>query len=94
MPSFEKFSKVALKVGPIVVIIVAIVVVPSYLAQGKNKFTYGASSMASSEKTQIGRDTKKIDDTFGKSNQVVFIVPSDDPVEEKKSEKRLIILKV
>ena len=39
--------------------------------------------MASSEKTQIGRDTKKIDDTFGKSNPVVFIVPSDDPVDEK-----------
>ena len=47
-----------------------------------------------SEKTQIGRDTKKIDDTFGKSNPVVFIVPSDDPVDEKKLEKKLIILKV
>ena len=35
MPSFEKFSKIALKIGPIVVIIVAIVVYPSYLAQGK-----------------------------------------------------------
>lgn len=83
MPSFEKFSKIALKVGPIFVIIVAIVVYPAYLAQGKNNFTYGASSMASSEKTQIGKDTKKIDDTFGKSNQIVFIVPADDPVDEK-----------
>ena len=36
--------------------------------------------MASSEKTQIGKDTKKIDDTFGKSNQIVLIVPADDPV--------------
>ena len=59
MPSFDKFSKVALKLGPIFVIIVAILVYPAYLAQGKNNFTYGASSMASSEKTQIGRDTKK-----------------------------------
>ena len=84
MPKFDKFSKVAMKVGPIVVIIVAIIVGPSYLAQGKNNFNYGASAMASSEETPLGRDTKKINDTFGKSNQLVLIVPEDDPVDEKK----------
>lgn len=55
MPSFDKFSKVALKLGPIFVIIVAILVYPAYLAQGKNNFTYGASSMASSEKKNTNR---------------------------------------
>lgn len=89
MPKFDKFSKFAMKVGKVVVIIVAIIVVPSYIAQRKNNFTYGASSMASSEETPLGRDTKKINDTFGKSNQLVLIVPEDNPVDEKKIGEKL-----
>lgn len=83
MPKFDKFSKFALKIGPLVVIGVLIAVWPAYLAQGKNQFSYGASSMASGEDTSMGRDTKKIDDVYGKSNQLVLLVPSDNPVAEK-----------
>lgn len=83
MPKFDKFSKLALKIGPLVVVIVLLVVGPAYLAQGKNQFSYGASSMASGEDTSVGRDTKKIDDIYGKSNQLVLLVPADNPVDEK-----------
>ncbi len=83
MPKFDKFSKFALKIGPLVVIFVLIAVGPAYLAQGKNQFSYGASSMASGEDTSIGIATKKIDDVYGKSNQLVLLVPADNPVAEK-----------
>lgn len=83
MPSFDKFSNFAIKIGPAVVIIVAILVLPCYLAQGKNSFTYGSSSMASSEETELGKDNKKINDAFGKSNHLVLIIPANDPVAEK-----------
>ena len=83
IPKFDKFSKFALKIGPFIVIFVLIVIGPSYLAQGKNQFSYGASSMSSGEETIVGRDTKKIDDVYGKSNQLVLLVPSSNPVAEK-----------
>ena len=84
MPSFEGLGKLSMKIGPIVIIIVMLIVVPSYIAQGKNNFVYGASSMSSSEETDIGRDTKKIDDTFGKSNKLVFLLPKEKSELEKK----------
>ena len=83
MPKFDKFSKFALKIGPLFVILILIAVGPAYLAQGKNAFSYGASSMASGEDTSIGIATKKIDDAYGKSNQLVLLVPADNPVAEK-----------
>jgi predicted RND superfamily exporter protein len=83
IPKFDKFSKFALKIGPFIVIFVLIVIGPAYLAQGKNQFSYGASSMSSGEETIVGRDTKKIDDVYGKSNQLVLLVPSSNPVAEK-----------
>lgn len=89
MPQFEKFSKLALKIGPLIVVIVLLAIVPAYLAQGKNEFSYGASSMASDEDTDVGRDSKKIDDVYGKSNQLVLLVPSDDPVSEESIEAEI-----
>ncbi|MGL5692801.1 MAG: efflux RND transporter permease subunit [Peptostreptococcaceae bacterium] len=83
MPSFEKFSDISLKIGPVVVVIIMLVIGPSFIAQGKNSFTYGASSMSSSEETEIGRSTAKINDIFGKSNQLVFLLPVEKSSLEK-----------
>ena len=83
MPSFNKFSKFSMKIGPIVLIVIALSVVPSYLAQSKNHFTYGASSMASDEESDVGKAIIETDNAFGKSNHLVFIIPSGNEASEK-----------
>lgn len=83
MPSFNKFSKFSMKIGPVVLIVVALSVVPSYLAQSKNHFTYGASSMASDDESDVGKAIIETDNIFGKSNQLVFMIPANDVASEK-----------
>lgn len=83
MPSFNKFSKFSMKIGPVVLIVVALSVVPSYLAQSKNHFTYGASSMASDDESDVGKAIIETDNIFGKSNQLVFMIPANDAAGEK-----------
>lgn len=83
LPSFKKFSKLSMKIGPIVVIVVCLLIGPAFLAQGKNNFTYGASSMSNGEDTELGKDAAKINELYGKSNQLVLLVPSNDEVAEK-----------
>ncbi|MGL5312094.1 MAG: efflux RND transporter permease subunit [Peptostreptococcaceae bacterium] len=83
LPKFDKFSKLSMKIGPLAIIIVCLVTGPAFLAQGKNNFSYGASSMSSGEETELGRDTAKINELYGKSNQFVLMIPSKDEVAEK-----------
>jgi len=83
MPNFKKFSKFSMKIGPIVLIVIALSVVPSYLAQSKNHFTYGASSMASDDESDVGKAIIETDNIFGKSNQLVFMIPANDAAGEK-----------
>ena len=90
MPSFKKFGKFSMKIGPMVVVIIMLILLPCYIAQGKNSFTYGASSMSSGEDTEIGRDTAKINNEFGKSNQLVFLLPREKSSLEKEFGEKLL----
>lgn len=83
LPSFDKFSKLSMKIGPLAVIIVCLVTGPAFLAQSKSQFTYGTASMSTDEETELGKDTAKINELYGKSNQFVLIIPSKDEVAEK-----------
>ena len=83
MPSFENLGNLSMKIGPIVVALIILIVAPCYISQGKSNFTYGASSMASGEETEIGRDTIKTNNIFGKSNALVFLLPRDKTSLEK-----------
>ncbi len=74
MPSFEKLSKAVFKVSTPVILIFAILLVPCYIAQGKNSFRYGQSGIYG-KGTQLGDDTEKIENIFGQSNLVAIMVP-------------------
>jgi predicted RND superfamily exporter protein len=63
-----------------VLIIVALLIVPSYLAQRNNIFSYGTSSLATASRS--GVDTKAIDDEFGRQTVIVLLVPRGDPARE------------
>ncbi len=59
-----------------------IVLVPSYLGSNENRFYYGASKIFGPE-TQLGADTEKIQDIFGKSDTYVLMVPKEDKATQK-----------
>ena len=88
VPDFEKFSKVVMKVMLPAVIVFFILIVPCNLAQKINSFSYGSSKLFS-ENTQIGRDTKKIDSIFGKSNNLVLMVQKGDLQKETELSDKL-----
>lgn len=77
IPSFEKFGKFVSKIMIPAVVIFLLLLMPSYKGQNSNSFYYGASKLFGVE-TQLGSDTQKIEDTFGKSNNLVLMVPKGD----------------
>lgn len=58
-------------------ILVLLAVVPCYLAQTRADFLYGNGEP--DPRTDYGRDTVLINDTFGVSNNLVVLVPRGDP---------------
>lgn len=88
LPDFNKFRKIVTKFMIPAVIIFAILIVPCNLAQKINQFSYGSSQLFSIN-TQIGSDTKKIEDTFGKSNNLVLMIPKGNLKKEIKLSDKL-----
>ncbi len=75
LPSLEKVGKGIVKSRFIVILIVAILIIPAYLAQDSNSFIYGETAVTSSEETEVGKEQKKIQDKFGVYNPMVVLVP-------------------
>lgn len=76
MPSFRGFGKFVSCVMLPMVIVFVILIAPCYLASNANSFYYGASHIFGGA-TQLGADTEKIENTFGKQDTYVLIVPKD-----------------
>ncbi|MDO4594687.1 MAG: MMPL family transporter [Tissierellia bacterium] len=84
IPSFEKTSEIIVNIKKYLTIAIFIIlVVPSFFAQSKNKFLFGASQIYSTEQTQMGRDLIAIDKEFGSSNPIVIMVKKGDAKKEK-----------
>ncbi|MCJ0564809.1 efflux RND transporter permease subunit [Enterococcus cecorum] len=76
VPSFNRFGKIVSRMMIPMVIVFAILIVPSYLASNANSFYYGASHIFGS-KTQLGSDTNKIEKIFGNQDTYVLMIPKD-----------------
>lgn len=83
MPKFDRFGKVVSKIMIPMSVIFAIVIVPSYLASNSNDFYYGSSHIFGTE-TQLGSDIQKIENTFGKQDTYVILVPEGSRETEQK----------
>lgn len=81
MPSFKGFGKFVSHIMIPMVIIFAVLIVPSYLASNSNSFYYGASHIFGSE-TQLGSDTEKIEEAFGQQDTYVLMIPKDSTATE------------
>lgn len=83
MPKFELASKAVFKVRYLVLALMVIVVVPAYVAQNMNSFTFGNSALGRSEGTKVYADTAEIEEKFGRSNLYLVIVPNETPIKER-----------
>lgn len=83
MPSFHSLGIVVHKVRYVVLAAVVLLVIPSYVAQNMNSFTFGNSALGSSPGTRVYDDEQEINKRFGKSNLILAVVPNTNRVTEK-----------
>lgn len=82
IPSKYNVGNFFLKFRIPVLILIALLIVPSFLAQSKTDFLYGMGDLP--EKSRAGEDEKAIEGTFGKFSPMVVLVPEGDfPREER-----------
>jgi predicted RND superfamily exporter protein len=80
IPGFKKAGGLLMKARIPFLLLALAIVVPCYLAQRNVNFTYGMNIY--SEDSRAGIDAAKIEDKFGRENQLVLLVPKGDPGSE------------
>lgn len=80
LPDFKNISNILLKLKVPVLILIAVIAVPSVLAQSRTDFMYGTGSL--SPYSRSGQDQVKINDRFGTSTPIVLLVPKGEPAKE------------
>lgn len=81
LPYIRGKGNFVLKFRVPVLLIVAILIVPAFLAQSKTNFTYGVGELP--ESTRAGSDFAKIKEEFGESTPMVLLVPKGDTAKEE-----------
>ena len=76
MPDFKSSGKIIMKVRIPFLVIALMLVVPAFLAQNNTEFLYGMSNATAA--TRVGKDSKNIDEKFGRENILVLLVPKED----------------
>ena len=84
LPSFDKFSRATLKVGPLLIVLSLLVILPSYVAQKNNNFLYGTNAFGAGPGTKGYEDEQAIVKKFGRSNPIMLLVPNKNYYTEKK----------
>lgn len=82
MPSFRKLGRAVTKMMIPVLLVLLVLVVPSYLGADHNSYYYGSSHLFG-EDTQLGSDIKAIEAVFGKRDTYVLMVPRGNNAREK-----------
>ena len=80
IPDPKKGGRFLARISVPFLIIAVLIVVPTFLAQSHITFQYGASDLTTS--TRVGQDTVKIEQTFGRENALVVLVPRGDEGQE------------
>lgn len=88
LPSFRRFGKVVSRITVPLACIFVLIIVPSYITSNKNSYYYGSSHIFGAG-TQLGDDTKEIEDVFGKNDTYVLLVPKGDMITEQKLSDKL-----
>lgn len=81
MPTFRKFGGLIQKVSIPLLGIFVLLIAPAYLSSTNNDYYYGSSEIFGPG-TQLGDDTVAIEETFGKGDTYVLLVPKGDTATE------------
>ncbi len=80
LPHGNRVGKIVPRLGIPALILVLLIIAPTFLAQSSNNFSYGTSLLGAAGRT--GDDTAEINERFGQSTVVVLLVPRGDPARE------------
>lgn len=89
LPSFQRLSQLVYKSRKFVLIFVAVITIPAYVAQGMNDFLFGNDAVGAGEGTRVYEDEQKIIEKFGRSNMMMAIVPNTSNVTEREFTKEV-----
>jgi len=81
LPNKYSIGKYLIKLRIPVLTLIALLIIPAFLAQSGTNFIYGMGELP--ENTRAGQDTLKIEDTFGKFTPIVLLVPKGDLAREE-----------
>ncbi len=88
VPKLQSLGKWVSRLSMPLVILFALVIVPSYLSSNANDYYYGASHIFN-ETTQLGADTLAIEKRFGQNDTYVLLLPQGDLATETKLSQAL-----
>lgn len=83
LPEFKRISQGIYRIRYLVLGIVAVLILPLYVAQGMNTYQYGNSSVGASPGTEVYEDDLRITEAFGRSNMMMAIIPNTDSNKER-----------
>ena len=86
---WRSFGEFVYKVRKPVLIVVMVLIVPCYVAQGMADFTYGNEAVANSPGTPVYEAEQRMNAEFGQSNMMLALVPLDSNVTEKAMSEEL-----
>ncbi|SET47245.1 hypothetical protein SAMN05216389_11229 [Oceanobacillus limi] len=81
IPKFKNIGKRVVKLRIPSLLLVFLLIVPAFLAQGQTSFIYGIGEQPDS--TRAGSDVVKIEEEFGKNTSMVLLVPKGDIAKEE-----------
>ena len=90
LPSKERFidlSRAVVKIGPVLLILMAMAAYPLYQAQRSNTFLYGMGSYPA--ESIESKERSRTQELFGENQQVVLLVPKGDSDKEVELNARL-----
>lgn len=82
-PDFTKMAAFIYKGRAVILIAVALLVPPAYLAQGMTDFLFGSNAVGASVGTVVYEDEQEINRIFGRSNMLLAMYPNTSTVTEK-----------
>lgn len=82
LPDFKRISGWLVKRRHIALVLALLLVIPAFLGQSKLKYYYSTEETLASKSTSVLAN-EKIESIFGKSNELILIVPKEDKVKVK-----------
>ncbi|WP_239422103.1 MMPL family transporter [Bacillus sp. CGMCC 1.16541] len=81
VPDFKGIGNKFVKLKVPILLLIALIIVPAFLAQSNTSFIYGLGEQP--ENTRNGRDLVKVQEAFGDMTPIVVLVPRGDVAKEE-----------